>query len=234
MIPVLDKGYVILKDKLGTDETVVNAARVSFNKKTEKLNEKDIKLLNFLAEHEHTAPFRHAMLQFEVSAPLMVARQWFKHCIGSGFQDPMMGWNEISHRYVAEAEEFYIPTQNEWRKSPASKKQGSEGNFEPNIGKAFTDLLNLHILKSQELYEHCLKQGVAPEQARLFLPAYGLYIKFYWTCSLQAALHFLDLRLDSHAQYEIREYAKAVETYVKESFPESYKAWMSAKNGMET
>ncbi len=230
-IRVLDKGYVNLVDVLGKDETVVNAARVSFGKRTEKLNDKDIGLLNFLAKHEHTAPFRHAMLQFEISVPLMVARQHFKHCIGSGFQYPMMGWNEISHRYVAEAEEFYIPKPTEWRKAPDNKKQGSAGFFphDSEHDYGWTEALEKHIEQSQHLYHSALKEGMAPEQARLFLPAYGLYIKYYWTCSLQAALHFLDLRLDGHAQFEMQCLAKAVEEFVSKQFPESYRAWMENK-----
>jgi thymidylate synthase (FAD) len=222
-LDVLDKGYVILQDVMGTDLTPVNAARVSFNKKATAMTPANEKLLNFLAEHEHTAPFRHAVMQFEVSAPLMVARQWWKHCIGSTYQDPMLAWNEVSHRYVQEAEEFHVPS--EWRVAPANKKQGSGGAIDPEVSRRFTEiLLKLHDV-SMDGYKAACDAGIATEQARLFLPAYGLYIKFYWTCSLQGLFHFLDLRLDSHAQFEIREYAKAVEVFVREKFPIAYAAW---------
>lgn len=228
-IDVLDKGYVILQDVMGTDLTPVNAARVSFNKKAKEMNPANEKLLKFLAEHEHTAPFRHAVMQFEVSAPLMVARQWWKHCIGSTYQDPMLAWNEVSHRYVQEAEEFHVPS--DWRLAPANKKQGSsDETLSPELAARFTEIL----LKVQDVcmdgYKTACEAGIATEQARLFLPAYGLYIKFYWTCSLQGLFHFLDLRLDSHAQFEIREYAKAVEVFVKEHFPVSYAAWTATGN----
>ncbi len=231
-INVLDHGYVMLQDVMGTDLTPVNAARVSFNKKAKEMTPANAKLLDFLAEHEHTAPFRHAIMQFEVSTPLMVARQWWKHCIGSTYQDPMLAWNEVSHRYVQEAEEFYVPAA--WRLAPANKKQGSGDSATPEMTAALNKALLGVIDAGMHAYKTACEAGIATEQARLFLPAYGLYIKFYWTASLQGLLHFLDLRLDSHAQFEIREFAKAVEVFVREKFPVSYGAWTASNNiGLE-
>src|SRR5690625_4627941 len=128
---VLDKGYVRLVDVMGSDLTVVNAARVSFDRESKELNDKDINLIKFLAREGHTSPFRHASLQFEVYAPLMVARQWFKHIVGS--DHTMDAWNESSRRYITENEEFYIPDPYEWRSYPRDVKQGSGapiGDFE--------------------------------------------------------------------------------------------------------
>ena len=131
---VLDKGYVRLVNHLGSDLTVVNAARVSYQKESFELNQNDEKLISFLAKNDHTSPFRHAMLQFEVYAPLMVARQWWKYIIGSshmeGIGDTMNGWNESSRRYVTEEPVFYVPSENEWRSMPDNKKQGGScANF---------------------------------------------------------------------------------------------------------
>ena len=185
---VLDKGYVRLVNHLGSDLTVVNAARVSYQKESFELDQNDEKLISFLAKHDHTSPFRHAMLQFEVYAPLMVARQWWKYIVGSshmeGIGDTMNGWNESSRRYVTEEPVFYVPNENEWRSMPDNKKQGSGEPVATELGKEYTkDLLEL-IEKGQGLYEKAMEDGICSEQARLFLPAYGLYVRWYWTCLL--------------------------------------------------
>jgi len=118
-IQVLDKGYVRLVNSMGSDLTVVNAARVSYSKESFELNEKDIRLIKFLAREGHTSPFRHAILQFEIYAPLMVARQWWKYVVGSahyeGTGDSLEAWNESSRRYITEEPQFYIPSPGEWQ-----------------------------------------------------------------------------------------------------------------------
>ncbi|MGD2721611.1 FAD-dependent thymidylate synthase, partial [Escherichia coli] len=114
-INILDGGYVILQDYMGSDLSVTNSARVSYNKKKEVLDDKDKRLIDYLAREGHTSPFRHTSLQFEVYVPLFVARQHWKHIIGSGFQDPFVAWNESSRRYVTEEPKFYIPQGCEWR-----------------------------------------------------------------------------------------------------------------------
>jgi thymidylate synthase (FAD) len=227
---VLDKGYVILHDTLGTDLTPVNSARVSYNKKKDELDEKDIGLLKFLVRDDHTSPFRHAMLQFEVYAPLMVARQWWKYQIGSSHQegtgDTMVAWNESSRRYITEEPTFYIPQPNEWRKKPANSKQGSGENFTPEeLGLAYTAELEKFIQHSEAIYERALGIGIAPEQARLFLPAYGMYVRWYWTASLQSVLHFVAQRIKEDAQYEIQAYAKEVLALVEQQFPNVVKVY---------
>src|SRR5690554_3343689 len=140
-IDVLDKGYVILHEVLGDDLTVANAARVSYDNKSEELTEKDERLITFLAREGHTSPFRHATLQFEVYAPLMVARQWWKYVIGGAHQ--MDAWNESSRRYITEDPTFYIPKSDEWRSAPENSKQGSGENLPVEQGEIATmDLLD--------------------------------------------------------------------------------------------
>ncbi|WJY27431.1 FAD-dependent thymidylate synthase [Sporosarcina trichiuri] len=223
MIQVLDRGYVRLENKMGSDLTIVNSARVSYDKKSEELTEKDKGLIRFLIREGHTSPLRHAMMTFEIYAPLMVARQWWKYVVGS--DHTMDSWNESSRRYLSEDEHFYIPGSHEWRGKPANSKQGSAGPVDTILGISLTDNLLRHIDSSMELYRMALEDGVAPEQARLFLPAYGMYVRWYWTASLQAVLHFLDQRLEHDAQKEIQLYAEAVEQYVTREFPEVYQAW---------
>src|SRR5690625_792306 len=146
---------------MGDDRTVANAARVSFDKRTEELDEKDERLIAFLAREGHDSPFRHASLQFELYAPLMIARQWWKYAIGS---DHVI-------------EEFYIPKANEWRSYPDNMKQGSGEPFHSGKGQFFELTLQEYVEKGEELYQMAIERGVAPEQARLFLPAYSMYVR---------------------------------------------------------
>ena len=221
-INVLDKGYVILHQVMGDDLTIVNAARVSYNKKKEKMDEKDKRLIKFLAKHDHTSPFRHATLQFEVYAPLMVARQWWKYVVGS--DHVMDAWNESSRRYITEYPVFYIPKHNEWRSKPENSKQGSGTPVDQGTGSFLTTELIKLIEKGERLYNTAINEfNVAPEQARLFLPAYGMYVRWYWTASLQSVAHFLNQRLAEDAQWEIKQYAKAVKKLAEKKFPLSLK-----------
>lgn len=225
--PVLDSGYVRLVDVMGSDISVANSARVSFNKRSAldengRLLDKDSRLIKFLWDNEHTAPFRHASLTFEINAPLMVARQHWKHHVASTFVDDQNGWNEMSKRYVTEAPDFYIPGQNEWRLAPDNLKQGSGDNLENESGAELTQKLMDYIDKGMSLYEYSMGiHGLCAEQARLFLPAYSLYVKYYWTVSLHGLMNFLALRLPKDAQKEIIEYARAIRDISVEKFPVS-------------
>lgn len=222
-INILDKGYVRLVDTLGTDLSVVNAARVSYDKESQELSESDNKLLKFLWENDHTSPFRHAALTFEVYVPLMVARQHWKYVIASSHIDDLSGWNESSRRYITEKEEFYIPSINEWRLAPENSKQGSGGPMQGSWTFFFTEELKNYVDAGIELYQKALNKGMAPEMARLFLPAYGMYVRYRWTASLHAVMNFLQQRLEHDAQKEIQELAIAVREITKNSFPESLK-----------
>lgn len=223
-IDVLDKGYVKLADKMGSDLSVVNAARVSYDKESTEFSERDQKLLNFLIREEHTSPFRHAAITLEVYAPLFVARQWWKYAVASSHIDDQNGWNESSRRYITENEEFYIPSPTQWRSKPENSKQGSGEPIGSIHGSHLTDSMSDVVQRGCELYQAALRMNVAPEIARLFLPAYAMYVRWRWTVSLQGAITFLNQRLPHDAQFEIREYARAVEDIVKESFPHTYKA----------
>ena len=221
-INVLDKGYVRLVDTLGNDLSIANAARVSYDKQSTEMSERDAKLIKFLWDERHTSPFRHAAMTFEVYAPLFVARQWWKHAVASTHLDDQNGWNESSRRYITENEEFYVPEAHEWRSKPENSKQGSGEPIMQGRGNYFTTALNNYIEQGEELYQRAMDQEVAPELARLFLPAYGMYVRWRWTVSLHGILTFLDQRLPQDAQYEIRQYAEAVKELTKGSFPYTY------------
>ena len=221
---VLDKGYVRLVDVLGDDLSIVNAARVSYDKESSEFLDRDQKLLDFLIRENHTSPLRHAALTFEVYAPLMVARQWWKYAVSSTHIDDQNGWNESSRRYITEKEEFYIPATNEWRSKPENSKQGSGEPIDEASGFVFTDSLSSYVGQGLQLYKNALDANIAPELARLFLPAYGMYVRWRWTVSLQGAVTFLDQRLPHDAQVEIQDYAKAVESLTKQAFPRVMKA----------
>jgi thymidylate synthase (FAD) len=223
-VSVLDEGYVRLVDTLGDDLSVVNAARVSYDKESTDFAEKDAKLINFLLREKHTSPFRHAALTFEVYAPLFVARQWWKYAVASSHIDDQNGWNESSRRYITEEEKFYIPLPHEWRSKPANSKQGSGEPVDEEIGGKHFHRLAEMVVAGTEAYHDAMNDGIAPEIARLFLPAYGMYVRWRWTVSLQGVLTFLDQRLEHDAQYEIQKYAEAVLSLTKEAFPETIAA----------
>lgn len=217
-IAVLDKGYVRLVDVMGSDLSVVNAARASFAKESHEFSEADERLIRFLAREGHTSPFRHAMATFEVKAPLMVARQWWKYVVGS--DHTMDGWNEASRRYITMEPEFYVPPR--WRKAPAHRKQGSDGEITDDaVNGEATAILRRLIAAGTNAYEMLMAEGIAPEQARLCLPAYAMYTVWRWTASLQAICHFLNQRLADDAQWEIQQYAEAVYRLIEPRFPVS-------------
>ncbi|CAM3688301.1 FAD-dependent thymidylate synthase [Marinicrinis lubricantis] len=225
MMKVLNEGYVRLVDHMGTDLTVVNAARVSYAKESLELSDRDVRLIQFLAREGHTSPFRHAILQFELYAPLMVCRQWWKYVVGSahyeGTGDSLEAWNESSRRYITEEPVFYIPQQHEWRSKPENSKQGSGDAVAWELGEKHMRELMEYVELGLTKYEAALADGICAEQARLFLPAYGMYVRWYWTASLQSVAHFLAQRLEHDAQKEIQDYAKAILELVKPIFPVS-------------
>lgn len=229
MIKVLDNGYVKLINNMGSDIDVVNAARASFEKEVSEMSEGDDKLLRFLIEHKHDSTLRHCTMTFEVYAPLMVARQWYKHAVASTHLDDQMGWNESSRRYITENEVFYIPEPEQWRSMPENKKQGSGGPVSPEVGNKFEELMNRTVELGLANYREALSANIAPEQARLLLPAYSMYVRWRWTTSLNSVLHFLSLRLKNDSQFEIREYAKAILTQIEDIYPRSIEHWMNTR-----
>jgi thymidylate synthase (FAD) len=243
-------GSVLLVDHLGDDLTVVNAARASYRQSSKTLDERGIRLLSFLARNGHTSPFRHAVLSFEIDAPLMVARQWFKYRIGSvhtadtadapsidwdgqgddGSDDPLQARNEASRRYVRDDPAFYVPASGAWRSRPGHSKQGSGETIDDADGAPWTKLLQWHIDVGTAAYTRAIAFGIAPEQARLFLPAYALRTSWRWTASLQAVAHFVSQRIDTHAQWEIRQFAGAIDMLTAAVYPQAYRALRSGGN----
>ena len=224
-IPVLDHGYVKLINSMGSDVDVVNSARASFEKEVDTLSEQDTNLIKFLIKDKHDSTLRHCAVTLEFYAPLMCARQIYKHVVGSSHLDDQMGWNESSRRYITENEVFYIPTPTQWRSTPENKKQGSGEPLSASEGAKYYMRMQKAVETGLEAYRDALSDGVAPEQARLLLPAYAMYVRWRWTSSLNALLHFLSLRLDNHTQYETREYAKAVNEIVSELYPVTVQFW---------
>jgi thymidylate synthase (FAD) len=218
-IEVLDKGYVRLVKHMGDDLDPVNSAKVSFAKESLEFGAREARLLAFLQREEHSSVFRHSALTFEVYAPLFVARQWWKYAVASTHLEDQNGWNESSRRYVTETPEFYIPGKEEWRSAPENRKQGSGEPVNEYQGDVLTRSLVNYIQQGEYLYQMAMDNGIAAEQARLFLPAYGLYVRWRWTASLGAVMHFLQQRLEHDAQKEIQDYAIAVRDLTATKFP---------------
>ena len=214
-IDVLNEGFIELVSHMGDDLTVVNAARVSFNKEATEFTDKDEKLLQYLAKNNHWTPFAHPQITLRIKAPISIRTQFFKH--KQGFVE-----NEISRRYVTFEPEVYHPR---WRTTPTNgAKQGSEdfmeyGNDWNNCNIAYSIAVDMCF----DAYHMLLGKGVAPEQARFILPQ-GVYTEWWWTGSLAAYGRFYRQRSDSHAQWEIREYAEAVGKILMNLYPKSWAA----------
>ena len=203
-------------DHLGGDINVVNAARVSFAKEVKEFDlEKDTKLINYLAKHNHFTPLAHTSVTIRVKAPIFMARQFVKHQIG-------LVWNEESRRYIDDEPEFYIPK--ELRGRPVNAKQGSNGVLESS--EMFTDMIVAESSRCLDLYNRLLEGNVAPEMARMVLPQ-NTMTNWMWTGSLVALARVVKLRTDSHAQQEAQELAKLINNVVAPLYPVSWKALMS-------
>jgi len=224
---ILDKGFIEVIDKLGSDLTVVNSARVSFGKRKTKYDNGDRILVKFLAENKHYSPFRHIIVQFHVKAPEFVMRQWYKHVVGietsSSYPSKDHAWNEISGRYVP-VNDFYKPAN--WRKQSLNNKQASEGSVEDQ--KKAEELFDSTMKTMVDSYNKLLELGVAKEQARILLPL-NQYTEVYWTASFQAIMNFIDLRDEDTAQWEIRQYAVAIKEIMLEIYPETTGIWFEVK-----
>lgn len=224
-IDVLDKGYVRLVDHMGTDLSVVNAARASFQKEVDELGDRDTKLIEFMAREGHWSVFRHCFATLEIKAPLEVTRQWWKYVTGAAHTDSFStAWNEASRRYVTMGLEYYCPFSNQWRSVPENLKQGSGGPLGPSEGQPFTEALIYIQALGAEWYQKAMDAGIAPEMARLFIPAYGMYTTWRWSTSLQGLAFFLTQRMvEEGAQSEIVEYAQAVHELTKDIWEISMK-----------
>ena len=198
---------VNLIDVMGTDLSIVNAARVSFAKESNEFSDKDEKLINYLAKHNHWSPFGHASLQFRIKAPIFVARQLVKHQVG-------LVWNEVSRRYVDDDPEFYIPEK--WRSRPENSKQGSgEEIIIYNIESTMQFV--------KQTYQNLLKANVAPEMARMVLPQ-NMYTEWYWSGSLMAFARVCNLRCKDDTQWETQQIADSIDWNLHQKFPVSWGA----------
>ena len=233
-----DNNYVTLLDHMGDDLSVVNAARVSFGKRVELdlsqyddveyegcltqipiLQDRDIKLIKYLAKHNHWSPFGHASMQFHIKAPVFVARQLVKHQVG-------LVWNEVSRRYVDNEPEFYTPEV--WRASAENKKQGSsdeEIDINPSSGSGpqMVDDYQQVLKSAKWTYEHLLDLGVCPEQARMVLPQ-SMMTEWYWSGTLYAFASICNLRCKPEVQLETQMIAKEIDMQAGKLFPVSWEA----------
>ncbi len=208
-------GYVELLEVFGSDLTVVNAARVSFDKESKEMTMGDEKLINYLAKHQHITPFFHPQARFRIQMPIFVLRQWMKSQVGSCI-------NETSRRYVDFKPEFYVPAAEDIRERNKSLKQGSKETPVENAEEVHK-LFKQQTERSLECYEKLLENNVAPEVARIIL-GQNMYSSIIQTASLSCCARICNLRLDPSAQKEIQLYAQAMNDLMAEAFPISWKA----------
>ena len=213
----MNEGFVVLDGVMADDLSVVNSARVSFAKRKNAVDEVDKSLINFLMRERHGTPFEHNAFRFHVKCPIFVAREWFRHRIGS--------FNEFSARYTQVPGEFYVP-------DPADVRTqvGKPGAyvFEPvdeSLAYETVEMMRGISERAHEVYLHLISRGVAKELARGVLPV-SMYTQFYWTVNARSLMNFLSLRTHETAQLEIRRYAKEVEVHFKHAMPITYEAWV--------
>lgn len=212
--PVLDEGFVRMVDTMGNDAAIVQAARVSYGEGT-KTPSDDETLIRYLMRHWHTSPFEMCEAKFHVKCPISVARQWVRHRTGS--------FNEVSSRYSVVTGDFYLPEMTNIRHQSKTNKQGRGGQHE--LAYAMQEVMIIVADDAHGKYKTLLDADVARETARDILPL-CTYTEFYWKVDLHNLFHFLRLRTDLHAQWEIRQYAQAIERMVAGWVPVAYQAWV--------
>jgi thymidylate synthase (FAD) len=216
-IPVLDHGYIKLTEYMGTDDSIVGAARVSYAQSVnaeEKV--KNEKLINYLLKHHHTSPFEQCILTFECKMPIFVAREWVRHRTAR--------LNEVSGRYTQLPNETYTPTRERIMGQDKVNKQGSAGLVTDDVKDAF---LAAHVANNARVfsdYSKAIEDGIAKEVSRIDLPL-STYTKWVWQMDLNNLFHFLGLRMEAGAQWEIRQYANAIARVVEDSFPMAWGAF---------
>ena len=213
---VLDHGFVRLVDYLGGDSRIVQAARVSYGKGTKTLRE-DAALIDYLMSHQHTSPFEQVVLTFHCKMPIFVARQWIRHRAARV--------NEISGRYSVMEDEFYLPAADQVNYQSRDNRQGrSPQEVPPTLQHKVLEILRHGQAQAYADYQNLLKDDVARELARINLPL-ALYTQWYWQIDLHNLLHFLALRLDYHAQWEIRQYAETIARITRSVAPLAFAAF---------
>lgn len=232
-IPVLDHGFIRVIDYMGTDDAIVQAARVSYGKGTKKTRE-DAGLINYLLRHRHTTPFEMCEIKLHIKLPIFIARQWIRHRTANV--------NEYSGRYSILDREFYVPAPEQLAAQSVSNRQGRGDVLEGEEAQRVLDILRSDAQHCYDHYQEMLnedevgnvvneeKQGLARELARMNLPV-NFYTQWYWKIDLHNFMHFLALRADDHAQYEIRVYAQAMLDVLKRWVPITYAAFMDYRMG---
>ncbi len=215
---LVNNSKVELLDSMGSDLSVANCARVSFDKQVIEFTEKEAKLIHYLAEHKHWTPFGHCFASFRISAPIFVARQLGKHQVG-------LVWNEVSRRYVDSEPSFYSP--NIWREKAANVKQGSGGTHADS--NSFSVIHDEIVRTIGQLYLDMVKEGICPEQARMVLPQ-SMMTEWIWSGSIAAFARVCKLRLDPHTQKETQEVAKQIDNLLAMVYPCSWSALMLPEN----
>jgi len=214
-IKCLDKGFVRLVDSMGGDDAIVQSARVSYGKGTSKVSQ-DRGLIRYLMRHRHTTPFEMVEFKFHCKMPIFVARQWVRHRTAN--------INEYSLRYSEARDDFYFPDPNHIEFQSAVNKQGRMGEVDEDLKKKVQTYFKEISDRSFEIYCELNEAGVARELARAILPV-NLYTEWYWKNDLHNLLHFIGLRSDGHAQYEIRVFSDAMASYVKKVAPFAWEAY---------
>jgi len=218
VVPVLDHGFVRLDDAMADDLSVVNGARVSFARHKEEMDESDEGLIKFLMRDRHGTPFEHNSFRFHIRAPIFVAREWFRHRVGS--------FNEFSMRYAKATDEFYVPEPDDVRTQVGKPGSYSFEEVSPEVAETTREELKAVYESAYHTYERLIGLGVARELARCVLPV-GAYTEFYWTVNARALMNFLSLRASENAQREIRRYAEACERFLAEKMPVTYAAFVA-------
>ena len=217
-IPVLDHGFVRLDDAMADDLSVVNGARVSFARHKTEMEDSDAGLIRFLMRERHGTPFEHNSFRFHIRAPIFVAREWFRHRVGS--------FNEFSMRYAKATDDFYVPEPDDVRSQVGKPGAYSFEPVEPGVAETTREEMRAVYEAAFSAYERLVELGVARELARSVLPV-GAYTEFYWTVNARALMNFLSLRNSETAQREIRRYAEACEQFLAEKMPVTYAAFVA-------
>jgi thymidylate synthase (FAD) len=216
-IRVLDHGFVRLDDAMASDLSVVNGARVSFARHKTEMDEADEGLIRFLMRDKHGTPFEHNAFRFHVRSPLFVAREWFRHRVGS--------FNEFSMRYAKASDEFYVPESEDVRSQVGKPGAYSFEAVEPELAEETREQLQAVYDAAYSTYNRLVEQGVARELARLVMPM-GAYTEFYWTVNARSLMNFIALRAAETAQREIRRYAEACERFFADKMPVTHSAFV--------
>jgi thymidylate synthase (FAD) len=219
VVPVLDHGFVRLDDAMATDLSVVNAARVSFARRKEEMDESDEGLIRFLMRDRHGTPFEHNSFRFHIRAPIFVAREWMRHRVGS--------FNEFSMRYARATDDFYVPDAADVRTQVGKPGAYSFEPVSPELAETTRQELRAVYEAAYATYQRLVEEGVARELARCVMPV-GAYTEFYWTVNARALMNFVSLRAAETAQREIRRYAEACERFLAERMPVTYEAFVAA------